>query len=102
MQIGSFIMSKDGGWHGVIRTLTFHARVRLVPNDDRAGDKAPVFRVLLGNVRIGDAWEARTKGNNPKPYLRLRLDDPTLPEALIAALFPLEDSDKARLLWNRR
>lgn len=102
MQIGSFTLSKDGGWNGSIRTLTIDAKIRLVPNDDRSSDNAPAFRILAGNSRIGDAWEARTSGDSPKSYLRLRFDDPNLPKPLTAALFPAEDSDKAQLVWSRR
>src|SRR3546814_7729407 len=80
MQIGAFTLSNDGGWTGSIRTLTIDAKVRLVPNDDRTHDNAPAFRVLVSNARIGDAWEARTTGDNPKYYLRVRLDDPSLSE----------------------
>ena len=102
MQIGSFTLSKDGGWIGSIRTLTLDAKLRLVPNDDRASEKAPAYRVLLGNTRIGDAWEARTTGDTSKTYLRLRLDDPSLLEPISVALFPTDEGDKARLVWNRR
>ena len=102
MQIGSFTLSKDGGWIGSIRTLTLDAKLRLVPNDDRASEKAPAFRVLLGSTRIGDAWEARTTGDTSKTYLRLRLDDPSLLEPISVALFPTDEGDKARLVWNRR
>ncbi len=31
--IGTFTPTKDGGWTGTIRTLTIHAHVRLVPNE---------------------------------------------------------------------
>ena len=92
MQIGTFTLSNDGGWTGSIRTLTIDAKVRLVPND----------RVLVGNARIGDAWDARTTGDNPKYYLRVRLDDPSLSEPFTAALFPSEEGDRAQLVWNRR
>ena len=102
MQIGSFTLSKDGGWIGSIRTLTLDAKLRIVPNDDRASEKAPAFRVLLGNTRIGDAWEAQTTGDTSKTYLRLRLVDPSLLEPISVALFPTDEGDKARLVWNRR
>jgi hypothetical protein len=39
---------------------------------------------------------------NPKDYLHVRLDDPSLPKPLIAALFPSDNGDRARLVWNRR
>ena len=102
MQIGAFTLSNDGGWAGSIRTLTIDAKVRLVPNDDRTHDNAPAFRVLVGNARIGDAWDARTNGDNPKYYLRVRLDDPSLSKPFTAALFPSEEGSRARLVWNRR
>ncbi|WP_159588026.1 DUF736 domain-containing protein [Chelativorans xinjiangense] len=102
MQIGHFTLAKDGGWTGAIRTLTIDAKVRLVPNDDRNSDNAPAFRVLVGSARIGDAWDARSSGDNPRYYLRLHLDDPSLPAPHTAALFLSDEADKARLVWNRR
>ena len=100
--IGVFTPAKDGGWVGTIRTLTINAKLRLVPNDDRTSKKAPAFRVFVGNSRVGEAWEARTGGLNPKDYLRVSLDDPMLPEPVTAALFQIEDGSGAWLLWNRR
>ncbi|HML92951.1 DUF736 family protein [Methyloceanibacter sp.] len=99
--IGAFTPSRDGGWTGLIRTLTIDAKVRLVPNDNRDRDGAPAFRVFIGNSRVGDAWEARTSSAK-RPYIRVRLDDPSLPEPITAALFPTEQGDKAQLVWNRR
>ena len=84
VQIGSFTLAKDGGWTGSIRTLTIDAKVRLVPNDNRENENAPAFRIFVGQSRIGEAWEARTSGDNPKYYLRLRLDDPSLNEPISA------------------
>ena len=101
-QIGSFTLAKDGGWTGSIHTLTIDAKVRLVPNDNRDSENAPAFRVFVGQSRIGDAWEARSAGDNPKYYLRVRLDDPSLNEPISAALFPPEDGGEAKLVWNRR
>lgn len=100
--IGTFTPAKDGGWVGTIRTLTIDAKVRLVPNDDRTSKKAPAFRVFVGNSRVGEAWEAKTGGLSPKDYLRIRLDDPLLPEPVIGALFQAEDGGSAQLLWSRR
>lgn len=100
--IGSFTAAKDGGWVGSIQTLTISAKLRLVPNDDRTDEKTPAFRVLLGQSRIGDAWEARSGGDEPKDYLRVRLDDPSLLEPLSAALFPAADGQSGQLVWKRR
>ena len=100
--IGTFTPAKDGGWTGSIHTLTINAKVRLVPNDNRENDNAPAFRVLVGHSRIGDAWQARSNGDSPKDYLRIRLDDPSLPEPISAALFQSDDGAGAQLVWNRR
>ncbi len=99
--IGTFTPAKDGGWTGAIRTLTIDAKIRLVPNDNRDGEQSPVFHVVLGYSRIGEAWEARSKGDRPKDYVRVALDDPSLTAPLSAALFPSEDGRSAQLVWNR-
>jgi uncharacterized protein (DUF736 family) len=100
--IGTFTPAKDGGWVGTIRTLTLDAKVRLVPNDDRTSKKTPAFRVFVANSRIGEAWEAKTGGLNPKHYLRVKLDDPILPQPINAAMFVSESGDAAQMLWSRR
>jgi uncharacterized protein (DUF736 family) len=100
--IGVFAFTKDGGWSGAIRTLTIDAKIRFVPNDNRDHDNAPAFRIMAGQSRIGDAWEARSGGASSKNYLRVKLDDPSLLEPISAALFPLEDGCSAQLVWNRR
>lgn len=100
--IGHFKLAKDGGWTGIIRTLTINAKVRLVPNDNRDQENAPAYRLLIGYNRIGDAWEAITTGEEPRSYLRVRFDDPVLADPFSAALFPSEDGMSAKLVWNRR
>jgi len=100
--IGMFTSAKDGGWVGTIRTLTINAKVRLVPNDNRTSKKAPAFRVYVGNSRIGDAWEAKTSGLSPKDYLKIKLDDPMLPEPISGAMFVSETGEAAHMLWSRR
>jgi uncharacterized protein (DUF736 family) len=100
--IGTFTPAKDGGWAGTIRTLSMNATVRLVPNDNRDSAGAPAFLLIFGRTRIGEAWEARSGGEAPKEYLRVRLDDPSLIAPLSAALFPSADGAAAQLVWNRR
>ena len=100
--IGHFAPSKDGGWEGTIQTLTINAKVRLVPNDNQSSDKAPAFRAFSGKSEIGAAWKARSQGDNPRDYLSLRLDDPSLADAMSAALFEAEDGRQATLVWNRQ
>lgn len=100
--IGTFVPAKDGGWIGGIHTLTIKARLRFVPNDNRENEHAPAFRVFVGHSRIGDAWQATSRGGEPKEYLRVRIDDPSLAEPISAALFQSDDGAKAQLVWSRR
>jgi uncharacterized protein (DUF736 family) len=100
--IGTFTPAKDGGWVGTIRTLTIDSKVRLVPNDNRTSKKAPAFRLFAGNSLIGDAWEARTGGQVPRDYLRVKLDDPMLLQPIVAAMFVTEGGEVAEMLWRRR
>lgn len=100
--IGHFTLAKDGGWIGIIRTLTVNAKVRLVPNDNRDHDGAPAYRLLLGHNCVGEAWEAQTRGEEPRAYLRVRFDDPALLQPISAALLPTEGGAAAKLIWNRR
>ena len=69
------------------------------PDPDHLRDRD---RHGVGCDVVGDAWKARTTGDNPKYYLRVRLDDPSLSEPFTAALFPSEEGDRAQLVWNRR
>lgn len=100
--IGTFAPTKEGGWVGSIRTLMINAKVRFVPNDNRDGDNAPAFRLFIGKSRVGDAWVARTNGDNPKDYLRVTFDGPGFLEPFGAALFPSDRSEDAELVWRRR
>ena len=100
--IGTFAPTKDGGWIGTIRTLAIDAKVRLVPNDNRTSKRAPAFRVFVGSARVGEAWEAKTGGLNPKEYLKVKMDDPVFSKPIDAAMFVSENVDAAQLLWSRR
>ena len=100
--IGTFTPAKDGGWTGTIRTLTIEVKARFVPNDNRDSDRAPEFRVFAGRSELGAAWRERTSGENPRDYLSVRLDDPSLPEPISAAMFEAADGKTAQLVWSRR
>jgi uncharacterized protein (DUF736 family) len=99
--IGTFTQTKEGGWIGTIHTLTLNAKVRFVPNDNRPSDLAPSFRIFAGHSEIGAAWQRQSSGDHPKPFLSVRLDDPCLPEPLMAALFESTDGGEAQLVWKR-
>ena len=100
--IGTFTPTKDGGWTGTIHTLTIDVKARFVPNDNRDNDRAPDFRVFAGRSELGAAWRERTSGENPRDYLSVRLDDPSMVEPISAAMFEAADGGMAQLVWTRR
>ncbi|MGH7015105.1 MAG: DUF736 family protein [Stellaceae bacterium] len=80
------------------------ADIAVVPNGYGAVQRGSSWgrAVRVGQSRIGDAWEARSNGDNPKHYLRVRLDDPSLSEPISAALSPSKSGGTAQLVWSRR
>ena len=96
--IGTFKPDKDG-YAGTIRTLTLNARVRIVANDSKQSAGAPDFRVLAGLAEIGAAW--RKTAEDQSSYLSVRLDDPSLPAPIRAALIEKTEDGVLRLLWRR-
>lgn len=99
--IGHFTPGKDGGWEGAIRTFSINAKVRVSPNDNRDGERAPAFKVFLGQSQLGEAWTARSRSPSQVEYLRVRLDDPCFAAPIFAALFVSPAGDRAQLVWSR-
>ena len=97
--IGTFT-KKDGKFTGTIRTMTINVKVKITTNDNKKSDSAPDFRIYAGQAELGAAWKAKTKGDEPRDYLSVLLDDPSFPEPIRAALF--ENDGVAYLVWNRR
>lgn len=97
--IGTFSAVKDG-YAGTIRTLTVTAKVRLIANDRKEGQGGPDFRVMAGPTEIGVAWR-RTKQGSEESYLRVKLDDPALPQPIWGALFEATEDGVVRLVWRR-
>ncbi len=100
--IGIFTPTREGGWVGTIRTMTIDVKARLVPNDNRENDQAPAFRIFAGRAELGAAWRQKSNNEHPRDYLSVRLDDPSLREAISAAMFEASDGNEAQLVWNRR
>ena len=98
--IGNFTKEKDS-YVGTIRTLTINVKVKFVPNHNKKSDSAPDYRIHAGQAELGAAWKAQSKGEEPRDYLSVLLDDPSFPEPIRAALFQEEDR-AAHLVWNRR
>ena len=98
--IGTFKADKDG-YAGAIRTLTLNAKVRIVASDRKEGDAAPDFRIFNGATELGVAWR-KTSQNTGESYLRVKLDDPALPQPIWGALMEKTDDGIVRLVWSRQ
>ena len=97
--IGHFVADTDG-YVGSIRTLTIHAKLRLVAIDNKTKEDGPDFRILFGLQEVGAAWKAKTHEAEPRDYLSAMIDDPMFPEPLRGALF--EDNGKLSFVWRRK
>lgn len=98
-QIGTFT-HKDGIWTGTIRTMTINVKAQLVPNKTKANDDAPDYRMYAGGAELGAAWREASK-NGEKPYLSVKLDDPSFAKPLRAAFFENVQDATGVLVWNR-
>jgi uncharacterized protein (DUF736 family) len=97
--IGTFSPVKDG-YSGTIRTLTLTTKVQILANDRKATDGAPDFLIVARSAQIGAAWR-KTKQGSDQTYLRIKIDDPTLPYPIWGVLFEAAEEGVARLFWRR-
>lgn len=98
-QIGTFT-AKDGKYTGTIRTMTINVKTQLVPNAKKARADAPDFRVYAGGAELGAAWRQESK-DGEKPYLSVKLDDPSFASPIRAAFFENEKDGTGVMVWNR-
>ena len=94
--IGTFTKQDGGGFSGSLATLTVKAKISITPIE-KSGEKAPDFRVYAGTAEIGAAWSTTSKEG--KPYLSVKLDDPSFPAPILSRLVETENGHV--LVWNR-
>ena len=95
--IGTFTR-QDDGFNGTLRTLAFSVNLKIVPIV-KGKENGPDYRVFANATEIGAAWKRHSAAN--KPYLSVRLDDPSFAAPVDARLVDGEDGT-AILYWNRR
>lgn len=96
-KIGSF-KKVSGELRGQIVTLSVQAKAVRIVADEQASGNAPSHRVYVGDAEVGAAWSKRT--NDDRPYLSVKLDDPSFVAPIFAQLFAGEDGEYD-LVWNR-
>ena len=96
-KIGNF-KKVSGEFRGQIATLALQAKSVRIAAEEGASSNAPSHRVFVGDVEIGAAWEKRTLDD--RPYLSIKLDDPSFVAPIFAQLFEAEDGSYD-LVWSR-
>ena len=95
--IGTFTKQANG-FAGTVKTLTLNVKAKVTPAE-KANEKAPDYRIFAGSTEFGAAWTKTTKEN--KPYLSVKLDDPSFPAPIYATLVETDTGEHA-LIWSRR
>ncbi len=95
--IGTFTQTATG-YSGNIHSMTLNVPCTFEEVESDDNDKAPDFRLVNDQgVDLGAAWRKTNKDD--KPYLAVKLEDPTLPAPIYANL--VEQDDGHTLIWVR-
>ncbi|MEM0985580.1 MAG: DUF736 domain-containing protein [Pseudomonadota bacterium] len=97
--IGTF-SENDGAFTGTIRTMTINVKAQLVPNRDKASDGAPDYRLYAGGTGLGAGWNQESKDGG-RPYVAMKLDDPSFAEPVRAAFFANSEDGTGVMVWKR-
>ena len=97
--IGTFTKT-DESFVGTIRTMTINVKTKLVPNREKANDKAPDYRVYAGGAELGAGWWETAKDDDRR-YLALKLDDPSFAAPIRAAFFENAEEGTGVMKWSR-
>ncbi len=95
--IGTFAKNGDG-YNGTLHTLSFNVKAKITPLRKDV-ENGPDYEVTANGCEIGAAWKRQSASN--KPYLSVKLDDPSFPAPLNARLIDA-DGGAAILVWTRR
>lgn len=99
MKIGTFT-EYNGAFTGSIGTLGVHAKIQIVPVDDKPSDLAPDYRIKSGAGEVGAGWK-RPRRRGEGHYISIKLDDPSFAAPIYANLVKERDGDAHVLIWSR-
>ena len=98
--IAKLTKQKDGKLTGTLSTLALHAaNITFVPEKSE-NEKAPAYRVLIGEAgaEIGAGWKRTSKAG--KAYISVKLDDPSFAQPIYCVLVRV--GEDYQLDWNRQ
>ena len=90
--------------HRAVATQTeelINSKLQFLPETNKSSDSAPDYRIVLGSLEVGAAWQ-RTAKESGRDYWSVKLDDPAFIAPLYASLVETEDGKTLNLLWSRR
>ncbi|MEL6688268.1 MAG: DUF736 domain-containing protein [Pseudomonadota bacterium] len=101
MQIGHFTKTENGTFSGTLETLMLARDIDFIPAKTSENDKAPDYRIVTADsgLEIGAGWNHIAKSTD-KPYIKVKLDDPSFANTIWAAL-TAQDEGGFQLLWSR-
>lgn len=97
--IGTFKRQGDD-FAGDIQTLALKVGRVTIEREQKRSENAPDYRIYASGAEIGAAWEKAAQDGGAV-YLSVKIDDPSLPAAIDAALVQDNQGDGWTLLWSR-
>lgn len=79
--IGTFTKTSNG-FTGTLRTLALNVKAKIVPDQAKASEAAPDYRVFSGTVELGAGWKRTAKGGEQRDYVSVKLDEAASPRAV--------------------
>ena len=98
-RIGEFAAT-DNGYKGQVRTMEMRFDVQLVRIEDAKAEGPHYQAVAANGADIGAAWDRKSRSGG-EPYVRVNLDDPSMPRKIQANLVN-EGDGKMGLMWQRQ
>ena len=97
--IGTFTKT-DEAFVGTIRTLTINAKSKIMPVKNKKSESSPDYRIVAAGADLGCGWMEESKEDG-KPYISVKLDDPSFASPIRAAFFPNVEEGTGTMVWSR-
>jgi uncharacterized protein (DUF736 family) len=100
--IATLTQKQDGTLEGVFATLRVSASIAIVPNEHKASDNAPDYRIFnrRNGFEMGAAWN-RVSQRTGEEYISTKLEAPEI-GVIFGNVAPAPGGDPAKkvILWN--
>jgi uncharacterized protein (DUF736 family) len=96
--IAKLTKQKDGSFTGTFSTLALHAAKITISPVEGGSEKAPAFRVFVGDFEAGAVWKKTSKAGNA--YYSVKLDDASFAQPIYCVF--VKTGDTYLLEWNRK